>query len=70
MASLYITRANDALDLICLHEYGAQAGMVERVLEANPHIKDVAHDLPLGTKISLPDVVIQDKIGQPVRLWD
>lgn len=70
MASLYITRSNDALDLICLHEYGAQAGMVERVLEANPHIKNFAHALPLGTKITLPDMVVQDRIGQPLRLWD
>lgn len=70
MASRYVTIAGDALDLICLREYGAQAGAVERVLEANPHIKNVAHRLPVGTEISLPDMAVQDKAGQPLRLWD
>ena len=70
MASLYVTSAGDALDLICLREYGAQAGAVERVLEANPHIRNVAHRLPVGIKITLPDMVVQDRIGQALRLWD
>ncbi len=68
MASIYVTRAGDALDLICLREYGAQAGAVERVLEANPQIKDFAHVLPMGVEISLPDMVVQDKGGQ-LKLW-
>lgn len=70
MASVYVTAAGDALDLICLREYGAQAGAVERVLESNPHIKTVAHRLPVGTEITLPDMVVQDRAGQPLRLWD
>lgn len=70
MASFYVTAVGDALDLICLREYGAQAGAVERVLEANPHIKNVAHRLPVGTEITLPDMMVRDKAGQPLRLWD
>ncbi|ETA49566.1 tail protein X [Ponticoccus alexandrii] len=70
MASVYVTVAGDALDLICLRKYGAQAGAVERVLEANPRIKTVAHRLPVGTEIILPDMVVQDKAGQLLRLWD
>lgn len=70
MASLYVTGSGDALDLICLRAYGAQAGAVERVLEANPHIRNIAHRLPVGVEISLPDLVVQDKAGQPLRLWD
>ena len=70
MASLYVTTAGDALDLICLREYGAQAGAVECVLEANPHIRNVAHRLPGGVEISLPNMVVQDQAGQPLRLWD
>ena len=70
MASLHVTSAGDALDLICLREYGAQAGAVKWVLETNPHIKNVAHRLPVGVEISLPDMVVQDKAGQPLRLWD
>lgn len=70
MSRVYVTAAGDALDLICLREYGAQAGAVERVLAANPQIKTVAHRLPVGTKITLPMMVAQDKTGQPLRLWD
>lgn len=70
MASVYVTAAGDALDLICLRTYGAQPGAVERVLEANPHIKNVAHRLPVGINIALPDMVVQDRAGQPLRLWD
>lgn len=70
MASVYVTRTGDALDLICLREYGAQAGAVEFVLEANPHIGDVAHRLPVGLEITLPDRVVQDKLGQSLKLWD
>lgn len=70
MAGVYVTAAGDALDLICLRTYGAQAGAVERVLEANPHIRDMAHALPAGAEITLPDMVVQDKVGQPLRLWD
>lgn len=69
MASSYVTRAGDALDLICLREYGAEAGAVERVLEANPHIKDVAHRLPVGITIILPDMVVTKTSGA-LRLWD
>ncbi|TDE33175.1 tail protein X [Antarcticimicrobium sediminis] len=70
MASIYVTKVGDALDLICQREYGAQAGAVEQVLEANPHIKDVAHRLPVGAEITLPDMVVQAQSGQALKLWD
>lgn len=70
MGGRYVTGAGDALDLICLREYGVQAGAVERVLEANPQIREVAHRLPAGLEITLPDMTAQDKSGQPPRLWD
>ncbi|MBR9651929.1 tail protein X [Thalassovita aquimarina] len=70
MARLYVTGAGDALDLICMREYGAQAGAVEAVLEANPHVREIAHALPMGTEITLPDMVVQDRAGQSLKLWD
>ncbi|TRD16979.1 tail protein X [Palleronia caenipelagi] len=70
MASTYVTKAGDALDLICLREYGAQAGAVEHVLEANPQIRDVAHRLPPGTRITLPDGAWQAAQSPELRLWD
>lgn len=56
MASVYITSAGDALDLICLREYGGQAGAVEQVLEANPHISRLTPRLPAGVSVALPDL--------------
>jgi phage tail protein X len=69
MSAVHITSMHDALDLICARHYGRQAGAVERVLEANPDIAGVAHRLPAGLEITLPDIV--DSAGQQaVKLWD
>lgn len=70
MAVLYTTFADEALDLICMRHYGVQAGAVEQVLEANPAIRDVAHDLPIGTEITLPDLDTSELSGQTTSLWD
>lgn len=70
MAVNYTTGANDALDLICARHYGRQAGAVERVLEANPDIAAVAHRLPRGLSIVLPDMPAKGQGQQTVRLWD
>jgi phage tail protein X len=69
MASVYVTVAGDALDLICQREYGAQAGAVEQVLAANPQIAGIAHRLPAGTPIALPDIAVTKSSSAP-RLWD
>lgn len=70
MPAIHITTANDALDLICVRHYGRQAGAVERVLEANPDIAAVAHRLPVGLEIVLPDIVAGVAGQQTVKLWD
>lgn len=70
MSGEYVTRVGDALDLICLREYGAQAGVVETVLEANPHLGKVAHALPVGVTIALPDLPAKSVVGQSPKLWD
>lgn len=69
MVSQYSTLAGDALDLICQRHYGRQAGAVEIVLDANPHIADLAHNLPAGTLIMLPDLKSEEG-GAMLRLWD
>ncbi len=69
MPATHITSENDALDLICARHYGRQSGAVEQVLEANPGIAAVAHRLPAGLEITLPD--IKSGIAQKtVKLWD
>lgn len=70
MARVYVTKTGDALDLICYREYGAQAGVAEQVLEANPHAKTVAHRFPAGVEITLPNLNVQASASQPLRLWD
>lgn len=69
MARTHVTGAGDALDLICLREYGAQAGAVEKVLEANPQIAAVSHRLPIGVDIALPDITVT-RAGARPKLWD
>jgi phage tail protein X len=69
MSVTHTTSMNEALDLICLRHYGQQSGVVEQVLEANPSIASVAHRLPEGLKISLPEVANFDG-RQALKLWD
>lgn len=69
MASSYVTAQGDALDLICLREYGRTAGVVERVLVANPDIAMVAHRMPAGVTVALPDLG-SEVVTQSVKLWD
>ena len=68
MAVEYRTREGDALDLICQREYGRQAGAVEAVLKANPQIAKVAHRLPAGVLVILPDLQPLEGDGM-LRLW-
>jgi len=70
MSAFYVTSENDALDLICARHYGRQAGAVEMVLEANPDIAAVAHRLPVGHSIVLPDTASNGLGQKSVRLWD
>ena len=69
MAATHVTSEGEPLDLICWRHY-RRAGAAGRVLEANPHIKRLAHRLPAGVEITLPDLDPQSLIAQPVRLWD
>lgn len=70
MPATYVTSTHDALDLICVRHYGLQAGAVEQVLNANPGIAAVAHRLPVGLSIVLPDIAAAQQGQQSVRLWD
>lgn len=70
MPAIHLTSENDALDLICARHYGRQAGAVEQVLEANPDIAAVAHRLPVGLSIVLPDIASNGQGPQTVRLWE
>lgn len=65
----YLSKDGDTVDLIVWKHYGRQnAGLVERVLAANPGISDFGAILPLNTRIMLP-VVEVPKAEESVRLW-
>ena len=43
---------HDTVDAICWREYGRSTGVVERVLEANPHLSEFGPFIPMGTKFN------------------
>lgn len=70
MAS-YSTKQGDRLDLICWQYYGrCRDGVVETVLDANPHLADLGPVLPAGVLIDLPTVAAPTKDQDVIRLWD
>lgn len=69
MSQRYRTKEGDVLDRVCWKHYGAQAGAVEAVLEANTNLAEHGEVLPAGLEIVLPDLVLP-KTERLIRLWD
>lgn len=65
----YRTQQDDMVDAICWKHYGTQAGVVEKVLEANPDLADMGYMLPAGVVIELPDIYLPQQQTQIIRLW-
>ncbi|KAA8734922.1 phage tail protein [Acinetobacter qingfengensis] len=61
---------NDTIDSICWRYYGRSAGVVEKVLEANPKLADIGVILPIGTEVILPDIDTPQQTKQTIQLWD
>lgn len=61
---------NDTVDAICWRYYGRSSGVVEKVLEANPHISEFGPFLPMGTALQLPEIQTQQNTTQSIQLWD
>ncbi len=56
MSRIYITIEGDVLDAICFRHYGfTDGGVMEAVLEANPHITGLGAELRAGIEITLID---------------
>lgn len=69
MSTTLIAQQNDTVDAICWRHYGRTEIVVERVLQANPHIVELGPILPLGTRVLMPDVSdISTTVLQ--NLWD
>lgn len=69
MSQRYRTKEGDVLDRVCWKHYGAQAGAVEAVLEANTNLAEHGEVLPAGLEITLPDLVLPET-EKLIRLWD
>jgi phage tail protein X len=68
---IYVTREGEVLDLICHQIFGKTDGVVEEVLELNPHLAELPAVLPEGIEIVLPS---PPRSARPERreisLWD
>lgn len=60
----------DTVDMICQRFYGATSGYVEAVLDFNPGLSALGPVLPMGTRVSLPDVRPAETEITLVQLWD
>lgn len=61
---------NDTIDSICWRYYGRSSGVVEAVLDANPHLADIGVILPIATNVLLPDLSTPQKTETTINLWD
>lgn len=64
-----IARQGDTLDRLVWERYGQRIGALEATLEVNPGIADVGAVLPVGTRVSLPEIA-PEPASTTVRLWD
>lgn len=64
------TIQGDTVDDIVWRHYGRTAGLVERVLDANPGLAEHGPVLPTGTLVDLPDAAPQAEQTQMVNLWN
>ncbi|MCH7317937.1 tail protein X [Acinetobacter sp. ANC 5659] len=69
MKEIYANQ-NDTLAAICWREYGRSSGVVEILLNENPHLSEFGPFIPMGTKILIPDIPTQQNKIQSVQLWD
>ena len=71
MATTITSIQGDTVDLICWKHYGKSSGVVEEVLNYNPHLSDLDPILPIGTQILLPEISSnQTNTKATIQLWD
>lgn len=63
-------KQGDTVDLVCWAHYGRTDGVVEQVLAANPGLADHGPVLPVGARITLPEVAASPQPSPQVHLWD
>lgn len=70
MASVYVTRQGETVDLACLAFYGRTEKVVEAVLQANRGLAGLGPILPLGTRITMPEMPSISTAKPLISLWD
>lgn len=70
MPTIYTTRQSEMTDMICRRAYGDESGYVEKVLDANPGLAALGPILPIGTRVTLPDLPKAAPERKIVSLWD
>lgn len=71
MSATYTTQQGDMLDAIVWRIFGATAGYVEAVLDANKGLASLADPLPAGTVIIIPDIETDSSDAEgTISLWD
>ena len=65
---IYWTKDGDVLDAICQKYYGITSGVVEQVLQVNPHLAELEAVFEAGIKITLPQIT-QTQETQSIKLW-
>lgn len=68
MSVIYRTKQGDVLDAIVFKHYERQAGVLEKVFEANRKLASYGPVLPAGVLITLPDIP-KPKAKESVTLW-
>lgn len=61
----------DTVDLLCQRHLGITASVTEQVLEINPGLASLGVVLPMGTQVTLPDLVAASvQQSTLIQLWD
>ncbi len=70
MTMITVTRSRTTLDLLLWRQFGmAGAALLEQALEANPGLAGVGAELPIGTRVQLPEYA-PAIVSQPVKVID
>lgn len=69
MDTIIYAAQGDTIDLICWRHYGRTEGVTEQIVAQNRHLASADPVLDIGTRVALPEVVIQP-IKSTKNLWE
>lgn len=70
MPTVLITKQGQMVDAVCQQHYGRTAEVTEAVLLANPGMADLGPILPIGTRVTMPDISAKQSAPSLPTLWD